>query len=371
MHFDVERWDNLIAELHQSVLHPDLLADAVAVANTALESDLCHIVGFTPEGKETIRVFTEKNLGRLGEMYAEYYTRIDPRRSFIETARVGAAYRCSAFYNDKFVSNNEFYQDFLIPEGFRYVIGSCLFRSAVQSIFVAFNHGNGRTDFSADEEYYVGRYIGHLSKVVSGIVRLAPVAHALESETALDALGYGVAGISVTGRISYTNAVADRLLATQLHGELARGRLRDGGALYDMVLLVMGDGVTRSRQNAGHDDASSALFVTAVRMNRTSPTEWLAGGVQNRTDVLLIISEGRAFAPPSASQLTDLFGLTPAEARLAWQLACGMSIGAYADTFCVSVATARTQLRAVLRKTGQSRQQDLLRLFASVPNSRN
>ena len=251
MHFDVERWDDLVADLYQSMLHPGLLADAVADANAALQSDLCHIVGFTPEGKETIRVFTEKNLGQVGEMYADYYTRTDPRHRFIETARVVAAYRCSAFYDDKFVSNNEFYQDLLIPEGFRYVIGSCQAHSEAQSIFVAFKHGNGRADFSADEEYYVGRYIAHLSKVTSGMVQLAPVADALESETALDALAYGVVGVNVTGRISYTNAVADRLLATQLHGELARGRLREAGALGDMVRLVLRDGATRSFKKRG------------------------------------------------------------------------------------------------------------------------
>ena len=93
--------------------------------------------------------------------------------------------------------------------------------------------------------------------------------------------------------------------------------------------------------------------MTALRASRTGQTEWLAGGVQNRTDVLLIISERKAAAAPSPSQLTDMFGLTPTEARLACQLACGMLIGAYGNTFCVSVATARPH--AVAGSAAQNR----------------
>jgi len=45
----------------------------------------------------------------------------------------------------------------------------------------------------------------------------------------------------------------------------------------------------------------------------------------------------------------------------------GHSIEQYAITYSISVATARTQLRSILKKTGVSRQQELVRLLASLP----
>lgn len=370
MNFDVEHWDSLVSDLYQCMLRPDLLTGVVEVANTALQSDLCHIVGFTPSGKETIRIMTDREMGTVGDLYAGYYSRIDPRRKFIETAGVGQTYRCSAFYDQKFVSGSEFYQDFLIPQGFRYVIGSCLHRSDAQSIFVAFNHGRGRADFSETDESFFRLYISHLSKVIGGMIKLAPVAHVLESEYALDALAYGVIGLNAKGRISYANAMAERHLASRLHGQIDGGRLCTGSALAGIVQRVISNGTPGSLTVPGSNGAGD-LFITVMRTAPASDQLLVRGGDSENasTKVLLIISPGHDKAAPPPGQLIAMFGLSPAEARLAHALTCGGSINAYADQFCVSVATARTQLRAVLRKTGQSRQQGLIQMLASIPKN--
>jgi DNA-binding CsgD family transcriptional regulator len=66
----------------------------------------------------------------------------------------------------------------------------------------------------------------------------------------------------------------------------------------------------------------------------------------------------------SASQQTleALFGLTPAEARLAIRLSRGASLAAVADSHNISQHTARAQLKSVFAKTGVSRQAELVRL---------
>ena len=61
--------------------------------------------------------------------------------------------------------------------------------------------------------------------------------------------------------------------------------------------------------------------------------------------------------------LQSLFALTPAEARLAEQFANGISLTEVADNLRITVATARTQLKSVFRKTGTSRQAELVRLL--------
>lgn len=63
------------------------------------------------------------------------------------------------------------------------------------------------------------------------------------------------------------------------------------------------------------------------------------------------------------SLLKNLFGLTPAEAKLAARLARGEALAAAAAELDISYATARTQLAVIFRKTDTSRQGELVRLL--------
>ena len=63
------------------------------------------------------------------------------------------------------------------------------------------------------------------------------------------------------------------------------------------------------------------------------------------------------------AQLAVLFGLTAAEAALAEGLGHGCTLEQVARARGVKISTARSQLAAVLAKTGCRRQQDLLRLL--------
>ena len=62
--------------------------------------------------------------------------------------------------------------------------------------------------------------------------------------------------------------------------------------------------------------------------------------------------------------LGTLYGLTPAETRLAAGLFDGMTPGVYASEAGVSIHTVRTQIRSILEKTNTARQVDLIKLLA-------
>ncbi|MBM7332066.1 MAG: helix-turn-helix transcriptional regulator [Alcanivorax sp.] len=67
------------------------------------------------------------------------------------------------------------------------------------------------------------------------------------------------------------------------------------------------------------------------------------------------------------SQLAALFDLTPAEARVARGVAEGLDLDALARARGVSVQTVRAQLKAVFRKTGTSRQNELAARILKSP----
>jgi len=67
---------------------------------------------------------------------------------------------------------------------------------------------------------------------------------------------------------------------------------------------------------------------------------------------------------PNAEVLQGLFDLSPAEARVARGFAAAHTIDTVAEAIGVSRETVRTQLKAVLAKTGVARQAELVSLLA-------
>ena len=79
---------------------------------------------------------------------------------------------------------------------------------------------------------------------------------------------------------------------------------------------------------------------------------------------MLVFSTLDSPQPPSSELLQSLFDLTPAEARVARALAGGATVGQMASRAKVSRNTVRSQLRAILGKTGCHRQADAVSLLS-------
>jgi DNA-binding CsgD family transcriptional regulator len=84
--------------------------------------------------------------------------------------------------------------------------------------------------------------------------------------------------------------------------------------------------------------------------------------------VLLFYHPGSA--PSIDSDLLHaVFGLTPAECRVATLLADGLSVKEIADRQRTRHDTVRKQLRSIYRKTATNRQAELVRLLLHLPNT--
>lgn len=206
-----------------------------------------------------------------------------------------------------------------------------------------------------------GKVCRHLSTVVASQIHTQSLSQAIHSgEQALSSLQQGVMGVSSEGRICYMNRYAEQNLPKT---ELQSGALVEGGALMALVRRVRADGLPHSARLA-LPQAPQRQHVTAfpARPAQRPLIVW-----EQRAEVVLLFNAGDRRATARPSQLIDWFGLTPAESRLAYELGAGCSVDQYAAKYAISVATARTQLRAVLKKTGALRLQDLIRLLAGVP----
>ena len=82
----------------------------------------------------------------------------------------------------------------------------------------------------------------------------------------------------------------------------------------------------------------------------------------------LIISDPNRAIELDHAALCRLYGLTPAEGRLAALLASGKHIESAAHLLGVSIHTVRTHLKHIFSKTETSSQSDLVRLILSAPS---
>lgn len=115
------------------------------------------------------------------------------------------------------------------------------------------------------------------------------------------------------------------------------------------------------------DGSSLAVLVTPVPngLMHDLAAAKSAAAVTEPLALVLIRPVVRRAAPPPA-MLSELYGLTPAEAAVAVALAGGASAEDVASVRGVSLMTVRVQIRAVLGKTGSANLRELEHTLATL-----
>jgi len=110
------------------------------------------------------------------------------------------------------------------------------------------------------------------------------------------------------------------------------------------------------------EEAPLPLLITPIHANLiTSDLDY--EGAQ----VAVFLSDPNLQQPISIDNLVSVYGLTPSESQVAISIANGHSIDDIARTSNHSAHTIRSQLKSTFRKTGVSRQSDLIKLLLTGP----
>jgi DNA-binding CsgD family transcriptional regulator len=207
----------------------------------------------------------------------------------------------------------------------------------------------------------------HLHRAMFIAARLGLERASAMTET-LARLGLPAAVVDPTGRVVGSNTLLDALHAvlspTALGRIVIRNRARN---------LIFREGLERiGNRNAppgglsipipaARDSSHPPLLIHLLPV-RGAAQDIFAGG-----QALMVVSLLERKAAPLPELLTGLFDLSPAEARLVGELATGMTPRDITASRGVSMATLRSQVRAVLAKTGVPRMADLAQLLARIP----
>jgi DNA-binding NarL/FixJ family response regulator len=182
----------------------------------------------------------------------------------------------------------------------------------------------------------------------------------------LDRLDRGVILLDRQARVLDANAMARRVLHDRNGMQLRGGRLRftDKGMNERVARLV-------TAQRSGPRGSAQAIAAW-VRHDEAPPYRVVVTTVPDDPDergaalVILIFGPlGRRYIAPEV--LTQVYGLTRAQAEVARGLFAGLSVEQVAAVLELSLNTVRTHLKHIFTKCDVQSQGELLQLLASGP----
>jgi DNA-binding CsgD family transcriptional regulator len=179
---------------------------------------------------------------------------------------------------------------------------------------------------------------------------------------ALQALGIPGAVLRGPGRLFAANALFEALMPSLFQDRNHRLVVADewADALLADALAALPVGNWRAVTSIAV--AATAEHVPMVL--HLLPVRGAAHDIFTQSTALLVVTPVDRAAVPTAEVLQGLFDLTPAEARVARGIGQAETIDALAEATGVNRETVRSQLKAVLAKTGVTRQQELVSLLA-------
>ena len=300
--------------------------------------------------------------------YARHYRLVDERlqRALLRPGEVLTHARMGIA--DREFEESEFYQDYSRRSGTFYALGFSFVLDG-EPLSLSVHRPRSAGEFDVREVAGMEALGPHLLRAIRLSRRLSRTRQAAaDAETALDQLPTPVLLLDRRGRPRLVNRAARLLLAARDGLRLDRDGLRAAipGSTARLRQLVLktaslaageasdGGGVLRLPCATGEP-----LAALVVPLPASSRLAGATGAV-----VALFLRDPAAEPLPSGRRLERLYGLTPAEARLAERLAAGETPDEAAEGLGVARETVRSQLKAVFAKTGARRQGELLRRLA-------
>lgn len=263
---------------------------------------------------------------------------------------------------------SEYYNDFLAPNDARWAAGVSAFNDEGVLSLISTMRGHRDEPFGEREFELLRVLTPHVQRALQIHRRLfvAEERATFASDT-LDILPHGVIVLNERGEVIEMNRAA-REMAAARDGFALSGRQLTIHAVAAGVLLrhLVADALrTCSGSSFG---AGGVLLVPrpSLRKEYQFVVAPLRSSIEGRPrpGVAILIADLDRSSDLTEKDLQSLYRLTPAEARVAHEIAAGADRKECAKNLSISVETVRSHLKRIFEKTGTSTQRELVALLA-------
>lgn len=355
--------------LYESVVEPTAWARTLDLFDRVFGANSAHVFLWDNNAGRRIASYRSPSFADSHPEW-DYYHRLNPRRTILSRLPLCSAMNCADFIDDRAVSHSEYFVDYSLPAGRRYLLGIYPFSEQnITTAFAVMRAPNQRA-FSASDTRLLSRISHHFGRASRVHRRMlsARLAGSL-SDAALDSVTDAILVVDPTGRVIRANVAAVQMFQA-------------GGAfccISGRIQAAFEDDTTRLRgliAKAGRDETEGGGPLGGTLTLRTvndqkcvvtvsplMPSAELFDLTDHR--LVLVLVSTTTLPKGVADQLRQAFGLTLAEARLATRIGSGETLADVADASKLSVETLRSQLKSILHKTDTRRQAELVKLTAA------
>ena len=306
------------------------------------------------------------------EAYA-YYATINPWWTRTELIAEGNVFTTEMLYPDELLLRTEFYDGWLRTQDVHRGIGGTILKSGTLAANLSIMRPTQAAQFDEKDLELVRVLMPHLQRAFQLHNRI----QALERKgnaaaDALDQLQQGVVLLDAKGRVLLVNRAATALFAAEKTLQLnARGLLAANSAENRQLNALIQGAIATGSGNGSHSGGAMSIS----RADFRQPLQILVMPLRTAALYLgkdlpvagIFISDPEKRPVSDNELLRQLYGLTPAESRLAQMLAAGESLNDAAEKLRVATSTVRSQLKSIFAKTNTHRQSDLVRVLLRLP----
>lgn len=374
----------LIAAIYDAAIDPTRWRPALELARAYVGVTAVHLMA-VDRRLGLISFSATANVSQDVELeYVRRYCAIDPRVKVLLADAPGVWLYCHELLSDDFVAHDPFYQGLIIPNGLRYVAGCKVYEDEDISMVLGLHQGPGEP-VSREQTARADRLVPHIKRATRlSLNSYLYLSQAPVGVEIVNRLRYPVFLLQADGRVVHMNIAARQMLAEEgTPLRLEAGRLScadsDGARRIDGALRCFHVDARHGLPQPPVALSQPPAQVLSLRRPGKRPLKGFISPLQPET-VMGVFGPQRlmmaAFSDPARNVLPDAaflmaaYGLTPAEARVAAQVALGKTIKQTAQELNVQPTTVRTQLDNVFRKTGTAKQSEMVAELLALPDMR-
>jgi DNA-binding CsgD family transcriptional regulator len=367
------RFSSLIEGLYDAALD---VSDWPPLASTfaqafGAESCVIHSLDLA-NGESAISGQTANFDAKAIETYQAHYHKVDILALRMATLGIGSVMLGTEVSGETEWFNSEIFNDYGRRLGITWVMGSMIPVDEHVVGALGVHRPYGAANFEINDKRRLSRLLPHLSRAmllqrrINGLVRDRRIA--LE---ALENLGTGVIAVDADSVLLFANRTAERLLRSGLGLTIRQNRLyaTDQSRADELRRLIH----HAARAALGRSAEADGMLTLPRREGRPLSLlvcplrpDAMSMGPPTAT-ALIFLGDPDADRPTPQHALIDLYGLTPAEARLMAALVDGERLEHFADRRGISINTVKAQSKQVFAKTGHGRQADVIREVLANP----
>jgi DNA-binding CsgD family transcriptional regulator len=372
---ELERFSSLIETLYDAALDPTDWPRAAHMFARSFDTESCAIFQLNlAQGSTGILGVTGNFDAKAISDYEAYYHQKDLVAIRMAQSGSGQAMLSTEVVAEAEFKNSEIFVDYSRPMrlGFYWAVGSVIAVEQQVMGAIGIHRPREACAFEAEDKRRLALLLPHLSRAILLQRRLQGLTQ--DKRIVLDTLeklSVGMIAVDAQATVLFANPMAERLLRAGLGLTCRRGRLGTTDATTESELCRL----IQQARLASIGRPSQAGGVLALPRAEGRPLSLLVCPLRPHAltlgpsvpAALLIFGDPDASPSTSMQALIELYGLTPAEARLMAALVDGERLEDYADRQRISINTARTQSKQIFAKTGHGRQADLIREVLANP----